>query len=119
VEEPTYFLARRIFADYQLQVEAISMDRDGMNIEQLEEKLSWAKPKFLYTIPTFHNPANVTLEQNRRERLVNLSHQHNFLIIADEVYQFLAYDRSPPKPLTAFTSQVEQAGKPINLYRCA
>jgi 2-aminoadipate transaminase len=108
VEEPTYFLALRIFADHQLQVEAITMDRDGMNIEQLEEKLRWAKPKFIYTIPTFHNPASVILAQNRRQRLVNLSHQHNFLIIADEVYQFLAYDTIPPKPLAVFTSQVEQ-----------
>ena len=108
VEEPTYFLARRIFADHQLQVKAISMDRDGMDIEQLEEKLSRVKPKFIYTIPTFHNPASVTLAQNRRERLVNLSHQHNFLLIADEVYQFLAYDTTPPQPLAAFTSQVEQ-----------
>jgi 2-aminoadipate transaminase len=108
VEEPTYFLARRIFADHQLQVKAISMDGDGMDIEQLEEKLSRVKPKFIYTIPTFHNPASVTLAQNRRERLVNLSHQHNFLLIADEVYQFLAYDTTPPQPLAAFTSQVEQ-----------
>jgi 2-aminoadipate transaminase len=108
VEEPTYFLARRIFADHQLQIEAVSIDKDGLDIEQLEEILSRAKPKFIYTIPTFHNPASVTLAQNRRERLVNLSYQHNFLIIADEVYQFLAYDTTPPKPLAAFTSQVEQ-----------
>ena len=84
------------------------MDKIGMDIKQLEEKLNWAKPKFFYTIPTFHNPASVTLAQDRRERLVNLSHQYNFLIIADEVYQFLTYDTTPPKPLAAFASQVEQ-----------
>ncbi len=108
VEEPTYFLARRIFADHRLQVEAVSMDKDGLNVEQLEEKLKRANPKFLYTIPTFHNPASVTLTQARRERLVSLSHQYNFLVIADEVYQFLAYDTIPPKPLSAFANQVEQ-----------
>lgn len=108
VEEPTYFLARRIFADHQLQLEPVSMDKDGLDVEQLEERLSWAKPKFIYTIPTFHNPASVTLSQDRRERLVNLSHLNNFLIIADEVYQFLAYDTTPPEPLAAFTNQVEQ-----------
>jgi DNA-binding transcriptional MocR family regulator len=108
VEEPTYFLARRIFADHHLQVEPISMDKDGLYVNQLEEKLSQALAKFIYTIPTFHNPANVTLAQDRRERLVNLAHQNNFLIIADEVYQFLAYDMSPPKPLASFANQVEQ-----------
>ena len=84
------------------------MDKDGLDIEQLKEKLKQALPKFIYTIPTFHNPASVTLAQDRKEQLVNLSHQNNFLIIADEVYQFLAYDTTPPKPLAAFVNQVEQ-----------
>jgi DNA-binding transcriptional MocR family regulator len=108
VEEPTYFLARRIFADHHLQVEAVSIDKDGLDIEQLEEKLKKAKPKFIYTIPTFHNPASVTLAEDHRKRLVNLSQQNNFLIIADEVYQFLAYDTTPPKPMAAFANEVEQ-----------
>jgi DNA-binding transcriptional MocR family regulator len=108
VEEPTYFLAQRLFADHHLQVAAVSMDKDGLDIEQLEEKLSQALPKFIYTIPTFHNPASMTLAQDRRERLVNLAHKNNFLIIADEVYQFLAYDTTPPKPLAAFSNEVEQ-----------
>jgi 2-aminoadipate transaminase len=108
VEEPTYFLARRIFADHHLQVAAVLMDKDGLDIEQLEEKLSQALPKFIYTIPTFHNPASMTLAEERRERLVNLAHQNNFLIIADEVYQFLAYHTTPPKPLAAFSNKVEQ-----------
>jgi len=108
VEEPTYFLARRIFADHHLQIEAVPMDKDGLDVEQMEEKVNRTKPRFIYTIPTFHNPASVTLAQERRERLVNLAQQYNFLIIADDVYQFLAYDTTPPKPLAAFTNQVEQ-----------
>jgi 2-aminoadipate transaminase len=108
VEEPTYFLARRIFADHQLQVEAVLLDNDGLDVEQLEEKLSLAKPKFIYTIPTFHNPASVTLPQERREWLVNLAQKSNFLIIADEVYQFLDYDITPPKPIASLDDQVEQ-----------
>jgi DNA-binding transcriptional MocR family regulator len=108
VEEPTYFLARRIFSDHQLQVETVALDKNGLDVEQLEEKVNRTKPKLIYTIPTFHNPASVTLAQERRERLVYLTQQYNFLIIADEVYQFLAYDTTPPKPLAAFTNQVEQ-----------
>ncbi len=108
VEEPTYFLARRIFSDHQLQVETVALDKNGLDVEQLEEKVNRTKPKLIYTIPTYHNPASVTLTKERRERLVYLTQQYNFLIIADEVYQFLAYDTTPPKPLAAFTNQVEQ-----------
>jgi DNA-binding transcriptional MocR family regulator len=37
VEEPTYFLARKIFADHQLTPVALPMDSEGLIIEAVEE----------------------------------------------------------------------------------
>jgi len=108
VEEPTYFLARGIFSDHKLRVQSISIDHQGLIVDELENKLAQYKPKLLYTIPTFHNPASVTLSRDRRERLVKLARQYGFLIVADEVYQFLSYESSPPKPFAAFTGEIEQ-----------
>jgi DNA-binding transcriptional MocR family regulator len=102
VEEPSYFLALRIFADYGLKVISTPIDEDGLVIDALEEKLVKHKPVFIYTIPAFHNPAGVTLSANRREKLVGLSEAHDFLIVADEVYQLLAYTAPPPPPMTYF-----------------
>ena len=67
------------------------MDEDGLIIEALEEELGHQKPVFIYTIPTFQNPTGCMLAAARREKLVQLSRQHDFLIVADEVYQLLAY----------------------------
>jgi DNA-binding transcriptional MocR family regulator len=102
VEEPSYFLALRIFADYKLKVISTPIDEDGIIIEALEEKLANQKPVFIYTIPVFHNPAGVTLSVNRREKLVNLAEKYGFLVVADEVYQMLAYSATPPPPMTYF-----------------
>ncbi len=102
VEEPSYFLALRIFADYKLKVISTPIDEDGIIIEALEEKLANQKPVFIYTIPVFHNPAGVTLSVNRREKLVNLVEKYGFLVVADEVYQMLAYSATPPPPMTYF-----------------
>lgn len=99
VEEPSYFLALRIFADHGLKIVGLPMDADGLVVEVLEEKLQERVPAFLYTIPTFHNPASVTLTASRRQRLVELSRRHNLLIVADEVYHLLAYADAPPSPL--------------------
>jgi DNA-binding transcriptional MocR family regulator len=44
----------------------------------------------------------VTLSASRREKLVSLSEKHDFLIVADEVYQLLAYTATPPPPMTYF-----------------
>jgi len=102
VEEPSYFLALRIFGDYDLKIIGTPIDENGLIIEALEENLANHKPVFIYTIPTFHNPTGVTLSASRREKLISLSEKYNFFIIADEVYQLLAYTSTPPQPMTYY-----------------
>ncbi len=103
VEEPTYFLALRIFADHRLRVVGLPTDEHGLVIEALEEALARYRPAFLYTIPTYQNPSGATLPPDRRRRLVELSQQHGFTVLADEVYHCLSYDPSaPPPPLASF-----------------
>jgi DNA-binding transcriptional MocR family regulator len=104
VEEPSYFLALRVFADHGLRVVSIDTDEDGLVVELLEEKFRKGKPKFLYVIPTHQNPSGHTLTEERRARLVKLAQENNFLILADEVYHFLSYDSQPPKAFAAWTS---------------
>jgi 2-aminoadipate transaminase len=101
VEEPTYFLALRIFADHQLNLVPICTDENGLVIEDLEEKLAETHPKFLYVIPTYQNPSGHTLPADRRKRLVSLGQHHDFLIIADEVYHCLRYSGEAPRPFAA------------------
>jgi 2-aminoadipate transaminase len=102
VEEPTYFLALRIFADHKLNLVSLPTDEAGLVIEALEQKLKEVRPKFLYFIPTFQNPSGHTLTQERRDRLVELSQKYDFLLVADEVYQLLSYTQSPPKSFAAY-----------------
>jgi DNA-binding transcriptional MocR family regulator len=103
VEEPTYFLALRIFADHDLHIVPIKTDEDGLVIDALEEKLAELQSKFLYTVPTFQNPGGHTLTKDRRDRLVELSQEHDFIIVADEVYHFLNYSDEQVKPFAAYT----------------
>jgi 2-aminoadipate transaminase len=110
VEEPTYFLALNIFADYGLNIMSVPIDQDGLSVEELEPLLKKYKPVFIYTIPTFQNPSGVTLSLERRERLLELAEKYNFLIVADEVYHLLSYatvslKSMPPKPLACFESE--------------
>ena len=103
VEEPSYFLALRIFADHGLKVVSIDTDENGLVIESLQDKLCEHKPKFLYIIPTHQNPSGHTLTEERRAQLVELAQERDFLILADEVYHFLSYSSGPPKALGAWT----------------
>ena len=102
VEEPTYFLARKIFADHRLKLIALPMDSDGLIIEAVEEELKRSRPAFLYTIPTYHNPTSVCLSTIRREQLAELSRRYDFTVVADEVYHPLGYTTAPPAPIARF-----------------
>jgi len=105
VEEPTYFLALRIFADHQLRVVSLPMDEEGLVVEALDEQLAKQRPVFLYTIPTHQNPTGATLSVNRRRRLLELSKEFDFMILADEVYHLLSYLEEPPPPFGSFISE--------------
>ena len=109
VEEPSYFLALRIFADHHLNVVSIPIDEQGIEVDALAETLKSQRPRFVYTIPTFQNPTGVTLSQARRDQLVALSLEYDFLIVADEVYHLLNYREEAdvaalPTPFAAYVT---------------
>jgi len=115
VEEPTYFLAINIFKqDFRLNVVSIPMTPTGLDLEALEKALVHDKapgPKFLYTIPTFHNPTSYTLSHEKRVALAKLADTYNFNIVADEVYQMLYFDSAkPPLPLCYYTDRAVSIG---------
>ena len=103
VEEPTYFLALRLFANRRLNVVGLPTDMNGMNIDALEKRVSESPPAFVYIVPTFHNPSGTTLTAERRKRLHQLSHKYNFYVLADEVYHLLSYSVVPPPPMGNFS----------------
>ncbi len=96
VEEPSSFLAFKILADHGLNIVGIPIDEDGLIIEEVEKALEDHKPSIFYTIPSFNNPTGYTMSASRSRELVALSQSHDFLIVADEVYQMLSYYEDPP-----------------------
>jgi DNA-binding transcriptional MocR family regulator len=56
----------------------------------------------VYTVPVHQNPGGSTLSEERRRRLIELAEQWNLLILADEVYQLLTYEGTPPASLGCF-----------------
>jgi 2-aminoadipate transaminase len=105
VEEPTYFLALRIFRDHRLRIVSLPTDEGGLKIEALEERLESLRPVFLYTVPTHQNPSGASLPADRRQRLVELSREKGFMIVADEVYHLLTYGGQAPPALASFLGE--------------
>ena len=96
VEEPSYFLAFQIFHDHGLNIVGIPIDDDGLCVDALQQELKSHDPAFLYTIPSYQNPGGQCTTEARRRRIVELAVEHDFLIVADEVYQLLYFYDAPP-----------------------
>jgi 2-aminoadipate transaminase len=99
-EAPTYPGAIPTFCSYQADVVQIPMDRDGMRTEQLEATLDalerdGRRPKFIYTVPNFHNPAGVTMSLERRRELVRIATERQLLVLEDNPYGMLRYEGEP------------------------
>ena len=99
-EAPTYPGAVPTFCAYQADVVQVTMDRDGMLVDELEQTLdelerSGRRPKFIYTVPNFHNPAGVTMSLERRERLVQIAGDRELLVLEDNPYGLLRYEGTP------------------------
>jgi 2-aminoadipate transaminase len=99
-EAPTYPGAVPTFCSYEADVHQVTTDDDGMRIDELEELLAelarhGRRPKFIYSVPSFQNPAGVTLSEERRRRLVELAREHEVLIVEDNPYGLLRYDGEP------------------------
>ena len=99
-EGPTYPGAVPTFSAYQADVVQIEMDADGMRVDLLEARLDemaaqGRTPKFIYTIPSFQNPAGVTMSLERRRRLVVLARSRELLVLEDNPYGLLRYEGEP------------------------
>ena len=103
-EGPTYVGALGVFQAAQAQVVHVPMDDDGLIPEALELAIaevarSGRRAKFLYTIPTYQNPAGVTLSEERRERVLDICERAGLLVVEDDPYGQLGFDGDAPAPL--------------------
>ncbi len=103
-EAPTYPGAVPVFSSYQADVHQVTIDDAGMRIDELAELLdrleaAGRRPKFIYSVPSFQNPAGVTLSDERRKRLVALAREREVLVVEDNPYGLLSYEGPPPEPL--------------------
>lgn len=106
VEEPTYVGALNTFESYQVKIETVAMDEQGLIPELLEARiaalqLAGKNVKFLYTIPNFNNPSGITLARHRRKEVVDICRKANILVLEDNPYGLLRFEGELLPPLRA------------------
>jgi 2-aminoadipate transaminase len=97
VEAPSYVGALGVFRAYECDIVHVPMDEEGLSPNALEEAIqavlaSGRRPKLIYTIPSFHNPAGVTQGPLRRTQILEIANRHSILVLEDDPYGLLGFD---------------------------
>ncbi len=85
---------------------SVGTDGEGMIIDELEALVKTTPVKAVYIVPTFGNPGGVTLAEQRRKQLVELSQRYDFVIIEDDPYGEINFTDKTFTPLKAWAAEM-------------
>jgi 2-aminoadipate transaminase len=110
-EGPSYVTAMVVFKSFQADIRHVPMDEFGLIPQALREHVARVKAdgkpiKFLYTVPTFSNPAGVTLTWERRLEILEICRENDILVLEDNPYGLLYFESQPPHAMRS----VEEEG---------
>ncbi len=100
-EEPTHNTALKIMKAYNLQIVQVKMDKEGLDLKDLENALSKYAPKFGYLIPSYNNPTGIVTKTERRKEIYKLFRKYSVPIIEDGFNEELLYSSSPIDPIAS------------------
>lgn len=96
VEAPTYTNAISTITSYQGEVVEVPCDDEGMRTDALADVAAGkARPKLIYTIPSFQNPSGTTLPLDRRRELLALAERWGAAVLEDDPYSMLRFSGDP------------------------
>ncbi len=91
MEKPGYLGAIQAFSVYQPNFCDVTLEDDGVNIEELNEVIDNNKIKLFYSVPNFQNPSGITYSADKREKAAEALKKHNILLIEDNPYGELRF----------------------------
>lgn len=101
---PSYLGGLSAFSTYGAKMIGIELDDKGMRADLLEQELEQMKakgekPKFIYIIPDFQNPAGITMPESRRLEIIEIARKYDVLIVEDSPYRELRFEGEPQRTI--------------------
>ena len=91
-ENPSFIGALNAFRAYNTHLVGVDLLDDGPDMNMLEQALKDnTNTKFIYTIPTFQNPAGITASLEKRKQMLALAKKYGVFILEDNPYGELRF----------------------------
>lgn len=91
VEAPTYLAFLQIALSYQANVIGVRSGPDGIDTDDLEEKIKKYNPKLLYVVPNFSNPTGKTYPLDKRKKIAEITDKYGVVVLEDDPYGKLRF----------------------------
>ncbi|MFD2556139.1 aminotransferase-like domain-containing protein [Sphingobacterium tabacisoli] len=82
-------------------LETIPLDKEGISITALRDKLKTAPIRMLYITPHHHYPTTVTLSAQRRLELLQLANEYGFVVVEDDYDYDFHYEKAAVLPIAS------------------
>lgn len=95
-ESPSFIGSLNAFRSYGVNLVGVTMEEDGMDLAELEEKIKAnPNPKLIYVIPNFQNPTGRVMSLEKRQALYALACRYDLVILEDNPYGDLRFAGTP------------------------
>lgn len=98
-ESVTYPGMRALAHQFNLELQGVKIDEQGLIPDCLESACKAGHAKILYCMPILQNPTTATMSEERCRQIARIAERHGLWIIEDDVYGFLV-DDPPPRLAT-------------------
>lgn len=107
-EETTYSGTLGAYRGLGYRLVGVPVDEQGMDIGALRRTLAGLaaegrKPRFIYTLPTYHNPTGAVMPRDRRLEMIEAAREFDVLLVEDNCYADVHYDDAPRPPQSLYT----------------
>lgn len=92
VEDPTYLAAMHIMRTYRGVPVGVKSGEDGLDLNDLEEKIIKYRPKMLYCVPTFSNPTGRTYSIEVRKGIAEITAKYGIMVLEDDPYSEIRFE---------------------------
>jgi DNA-binding transcriptional MocR family regulator len=99
IESPTFTGTLTSLRATGARVIGVPYDRDGLDLDALEQVLARHEVKLCALQTSSQNPTGRDLSPERRERLAALARERNFFVLEDGVYSDVRFESETPPPL--------------------
>lgn len=90
-EAPSFIGSLNAFKSYNVDLHGVTLDEDGINIEELEKVLKEKNVRLIYLIPNFQNPTGRTTSFEKRKQVYELAKKYGAVILEDNPYGDLRF----------------------------